>query len=167
VCVCVCSCVFERVSVSTCHVAPWLYRFYLHTTRLYMRHDSLICVTRRVHMCAMTHEYVCHDSWMCVPWLMNVCAMTHECVCHDSWICVAWGVRFLSLRLLNLWLPPRVHTKHVKHINTWNTSTRETHQHMKHINTSNTLQSYPFKVSDPFQTCTPNPWTMWAGNFGY
>jgi len=50
VCVCVCAC----VDVEVCFV------------RVYVRHDSFICVTRRIHMCDMTHSYVRCDSFTCV-----------------------------------------------------------------------------------------------------
>jgi len=40
--VCVCAC----VDVEVCFV------------RVYVRHDSFICVTRRIYTCDMTHSYV-------------------------------------------------------------------------------------------------------------
>ena len=51
-------------------------------------HDSIICVTWLIHICAMTHSYAWHDSFIC----LHVCDMTHSYVCHDSFICAPWFI---------------------------------------------------------------------------
>ena len=41
-------------------------------------HDLFICnITRRIHMCDMTHWYVRHDSLICATWFLHTCDMTH------------------------------------------------------------------------------------------
>jgi len=62
--------------------------------------------SRCCDICAMTRVYVCHDSSMCLSWFVNMCA----CVwfpmiallwymCHDSYICVPWLIHvFVTIR---------------------------------------------------------------------
>ena len=59
-------------------------------THSYVCHDSFICMTWLIPMCAMTHSCVFHDSFMCVPWLIPMYVRTHSCVCHDSFLCAPW-----------------------------------------------------------------------------
>jgi len=127
VCVCVCVCVYLCVCVCvysfmcvknpipmsrkqvpwrihawwlihTCAMCHGYYNAAAHT------HDTVICVTLLIYMCAMTataldrtniiDSYVCHDSFICVPWLFHTCAVTHSYVRHAcynaraSFICV-------------------------------------------------------------------------------
>ena len=55
---------------------------------LYVRHDSLICVTWLIATCDMTHFL--SDYELSVTWLIAVCDMTHCYVWHDSLLCVTW-----------------------------------------------------------------------------
>ena len=69
--------------ICVAHLYVWLVCMW-HTdwcmTDSYQWHDSLICVTRRIH----NTTYASHDSFLCVPWLIHVCAMTHSHVWHDA-----------------------------------------------------------------------------------
>ena len=97
-----------------------------HMTHPYMRHDSFICVTWLIHMCAvthtcdtththnqaslmfssvtwlihtrdMTHSYEWHDSFIWVTWLIHMCDMTHSCEWHDSFIRVTWLIHMRAV----------------------------------------------------------------------
>jgi len=48
------------------------------------------CVTRRSHMCDMTHSYVWHDAFICVTWRIHMGGMALIHVWHDSFICAIW-----------------------------------------------------------------------------
>jgi len=38
----------------------------------------LMCVSRLINTCDMTHSQVGHDSFTCVTWLIHMCDMTHS-----------------------------------------------------------------------------------------
>ena len=51
----------------------------------------LIQVPWLFHMCvSYIYSYMCHESFICMTWLVHVCAMTHSHVCNDSFICAIW-----------------------------------------------------------------------------
>jgi len=79
----------------------------------YVCHDSFICVSWLVHMCATTRHNKssamqldelafwkrekassewCY-SFIRVPWLIHTCDMTYSYVRHDSFICLTWLIR--------------------------------------------------------------------------
>jgi len=61
-------------------------------------HDSFICATRLIHICAMTHWWVCHALWVArlVPLVRHdafyKCDVTHISMWHDTFICVRWRI---------------------------------------------------------------------------
>jgi len=89
---------------------PWL----IHI----LWHDSFMCVSWLLYMCAMTHLHVSHGNWTSVrhfalitthlvvtclvhvyhdsfirvPWLLHICTMTHSYVCRDTFTCVTQKV---------------------------------------------------------------------------
>jgi len=101
----------------------WLIRM-CDITPSYACHDSFICVTWLVLMCAMTHTSVC-VLWLMravakhgrrvvlaqVPWLIHmcamtlsyvwhdpsICAMTHSYVWHDPSMCVPWLIHMCDM----------------------------------------------------------------------
>jgi len=64
---------FQKFVANTnesCLISQW------HGTRLIPLWDMMLCVTRQLTICDMTHDHVWHDSWLCVTCLMTVCDMT-------------------------------------------------------------------------------------------
>ena len=78
-------------------------------THSYVRHDSFICVTWLIHMCDMTHSYVWHDSFICVTWLIHMCDMTHSYVWHDSFIFATWLIHICVTWLINICVTYHMH----------------------------------------------------------
>jgi len=73
-------------------------------TRLYVRHDSLTCMTWISHICDMNESYVWYDSFICVcrerrmhPWEAQIP------VIHDSFICETWLVHMWDMTHLHEW----------------------------------------------------------------
>jgi len=91
--------------------ATWLF----HTcdkTRLYVWHDSFMCVTWLMNMGCIqadhvTHSYVWHDSFICVTWLFYMRDMTRSYVWHDSFMRVTWLVVHMCdiTRVTGWWKP--------------------------------------------------------------
>ena len=48
-----------------------------------------------VWLCDMTRLYVWHDSFLCVTWLISMCDMTRSYVWHDSFLCATWLIHML------------------------------------------------------------------------
>ena len=101
----------------TCTTAAYIIRdgWLMHEschTRLYMRHDSFICVklihicmTWRIHMWDVTHSCVTYTS--CMPlergWSRHICNMTHSYVWHDSFISVPWRIHIYDMTHSYVW----------------------------------------------------------------
>jgi len=73
-------------------------------THSYVRHGAFICATWLIHMCDMAHSYVRHDAftsatpWFtCATWLIHMCEMTHSYVRHDSFICATWRIHMCDM----------------------------------------------------------------------
>ena len=65
---------------------------------------SFTCLTRPIHMRAVTYSYVWRDSWVHVTWLMHVCDMTditQSYVWHFSF--VSWLVHECDMTHPYLW----------------------------------------------------------------
>ena len=96
-------------------------------THSYVRYDSIMRVTRLLHMRDITHSYVQHNSF--VMWLIHSCDMTRPYVWHDSFMCVTLCTFICGF----LW----THSYHVTHCNTLqhtathcNTAQRTSRVHM-------------------------------------
>jgi len=59
-------------------------------THWYLCHDSFICVTRRIRVCAMTRSYEWCDSSVCMAWYIHMRDMTYFYARRDTFICVTW-----------------------------------------------------------------------------
>jgi len=93
---------------------------------------------RQVHVCAMTHLFVCHDSIVCVTWLIHMCATRPLAYSHDwlrnpmtsSWIYMnKWGHMCDINHFSHDWLrTPMISIFiHVYHINKWGHACAMTH----------------------------------------
>ena len=51
-------------------------------THVYVWHDTFLCVTWLIHMCAMTCAYVWHDACICLTWHIYTCGVTSWYVWH-------------------------------------------------------------------------------------
>ena len=55
-----------------------------------MRHVTHMNASRMRYTCESPYEW--HDSFICVTWLVHMCAVTDSYVWHDSLICVTWCI---------------------------------------------------------------------------
>jgi len=66
-----------------------------------MRHDTTLCLTWLLPMCAMAYLCVCHDWLVCVSHQFWMCAMPHWYVWLDACIClpacVIWFIRICAI----------------------------------------------------------------------
>jgi len=77
-------------------------------THSYLRHDTFICATWRIHMCDMTHSYLRHDAFICATWHVHMCDMTHSYVRHDAFICATWRIHMCDMT--HSYVTWRIHT---------------------------------------------------------
>jgi len=98
-----------------------------HTHTIVLLTSKLICVTRLLHTCKITHLYVmtkvvcvcvcthtqthAQTHWrhlqlelICVTWLIHTCDMTHPQIRHDLLIGVTWLIHMCDMTHLHvLW----------------------------------------------------------------
>ena len=84
--ICVCECVYLRMCVIYIYVYVHIYiniymSMYMYIyTYIYIYMYTYIYIHIYIHIIKLIN--VCHDSFMCVSWLIHMCAMTSSHVCH-------------------------------------------------------------------------------------
>jgi len=116
-----------------------------------------ICVSRPIHICAMTHAHVWHDSCTCVTWLLwhdSFICVTY--LWHDSSICVTWFIHMCDVTHSHVWYDSFICVTWLIHMS----------KHGKAINQTTPTSLYLFQESKeslqlrvayiwipPFRTC--------------